>query len=189
MAQQVEHVLGKDEVPGSNPGISSKQNPPQTRWVLYCEPIKGIASPCRKVRGYARKEKVERVETGNGERRRRFAVAQPPRGAKRTALPVSAPNKTHLKRGGFYIASRSRDLPRRDSSEVPFRGVLRRGEGAPPYRSGKRYFKRILARRGSLPSPTYLRWLAVGRTRASAPTYSIECKYGRSLLAYGGIIE
>ena len=25
MAQQVEHVLGKDEVPGSNPGISSKR--------------------------------------------------------------------------------------------------------------------------------------------------------------------
>ena len=26
MAQQVEHVLGKDEVPGSNPGISSKKS-------------------------------------------------------------------------------------------------------------------------------------------------------------------
>ena len=25
MAQQVEHVLGKDEVPGSNPGISSRK--------------------------------------------------------------------------------------------------------------------------------------------------------------------
>ena len=25
MAQQVEHVLGKDEVPGSNPGSSSKK--------------------------------------------------------------------------------------------------------------------------------------------------------------------
>ena len=49
MAQQVEHVLGKDEVPGSNPGISSKQTPPQTRWVLYCEPIKGFTSPCKGV--------------------------------------------------------------------------------------------------------------------------------------------
>ena len=65
MAQQVEHVLGKDEVPGSNPGISSKQNPPQTRWVLFCEPIKGFASPCRRVRGCARKEKVERRKVGD----------------------------------------------------------------------------------------------------------------------------
>ena len=26
MAQSAEHILGKDEVPGSNPGISSRQN-------------------------------------------------------------------------------------------------------------------------------------------------------------------
>ena len=26
MAQSVEHILGKDEVPGSNPGISSQKN-------------------------------------------------------------------------------------------------------------------------------------------------------------------
>ena len=30
MAQQVEHVLGKDEVPGSNPGISSMKRANQT---------------------------------------------------------------------------------------------------------------------------------------------------------------
>ena len=34
MAQQVEHVLGKDEVPGSNPGISSKKSTTQRRVVL-----------------------------------------------------------------------------------------------------------------------------------------------------------
>ncbi len=28
MAQEVEHVLGKDEVAGSNPAISSKRKPP-----------------------------------------------------------------------------------------------------------------------------------------------------------------
>ena len=33
MAQSVERVLGKDEVPGSNPGISSKTKTP-TRWVF-----------------------------------------------------------------------------------------------------------------------------------------------------------
>ena len=27
IAQQVERILGKDEVPGSNPGISSKKRP------------------------------------------------------------------------------------------------------------------------------------------------------------------
>ena len=35
MAQQVEHVLGKDEVPGSNPGISSRKA--QLRqWLCFC---------------------------------------------------------------------------------------------------------------------------------------------------------
>ena len=29
IAQQVERILGKDEVPGSNPGISSRQTPPR----------------------------------------------------------------------------------------------------------------------------------------------------------------
>ena len=28
MAQSAEHILGKDEVPGSNPGISSRQKAP-----------------------------------------------------------------------------------------------------------------------------------------------------------------
>ena len=37
MAQLVEHVLGKDEVPGSNPGISSKQkHPPSLVGVFVC---------------------------------------------------------------------------------------------------------------------------------------------------------
>ena len=47
MAQQVEHVLGKDEVPGSNPGISSKNKTHLFRWVLFCELVKGFASPSK----------------------------------------------------------------------------------------------------------------------------------------------
>ncbi len=36
MAQQVEHVLGKDEVTGSNPVSSSKKNH-QIWWFLFSE--------------------------------------------------------------------------------------------------------------------------------------------------------
>ena len=37
MAQSAEHILGKDEVPGSNPGISSRQKPHciQLRWGIF----------------------------------------------------------------------------------------------------------------------------------------------------------
>ena len=47
MAQQVEHVLGKDEVPGSNPGISSKNKRHPTGCLLFCELVKGFASPSK----------------------------------------------------------------------------------------------------------------------------------------------
>ena len=35
MAQEVEHVLGKDEVAGSNPAISSKKPPDLVVFSLY----------------------------------------------------------------------------------------------------------------------------------------------------------
>ena len=52
----------------------------------------------------------------------------------------------------------------------------RRGEGAPPLPKRKTTFQ----------TNTCHRWLPDGRTRASSPTYPIECKYGRSLLARAG---
>ncbi len=40
MAQSVERVLGKDEVPGSNPGISSKKRLPKGQpFFLYFFPV------------------------------------------------------------------------------------------------------------------------------------------------------
>ncbi len=35
MAQQVEHILGKDEVTGSNPVSSSIKNQPFSGWFFY----------------------------------------------------------------------------------------------------------------------------------------------------------
>ena len=36
MAQSAEHILGKDEVPGSNPGISSRNNTQIRTLLLRC---------------------------------------------------------------------------------------------------------------------------------------------------------
>ncbi len=36
IAQQVERILGKDEVPGSNPGISSKEAAIPLGWLSFC---------------------------------------------------------------------------------------------------------------------------------------------------------
>ena len=41
-------------------------------------------------------------------------------------------------------------------------------------------------RKTTFQTNTCHRWLPDGRTRASSPTYPIECKYGRSLLARAG---
>ena len=53
MAQQVEHVLGKDEVPGSNPGISSKRKAVLTSTAFLLEPVKRSNAPIGAVRGGA----------------------------------------------------------------------------------------------------------------------------------------
>ena len=42
MAQLVEHILGKDEVPGPNPGSSSKKTIPRLGYGFFC-----IYSPVR----------------------------------------------------------------------------------------------------------------------------------------------
>ena len=52
MAQQVEHVLGKDEVPGSNPGISSKKKKGTHRVPFFFRSlVKGFNAPLGAVRG------------------------------------------------------------------------------------------------------------------------------------------
>lgn len=54
MAQQVEHVLGKDEVPGSNPGISSKRKAVLNEYRFsFRSLIKGLNAPIGAVRGGA----------------------------------------------------------------------------------------------------------------------------------------
>lgn len=67
MAQSAEHILGKDEVPGSNPGISSRQKAPLHLFAVGCFYALKIGSlSSQPILGVLKTEKLrQRVRNNN----------------------------------------------------------------------------------------------------------------------------
>ena len=72
MAQLVERILGKDEVPGSNPGSSSKTNPNRKGWgfwfvlELLLLTLRGFSSFAKKTGSHAPTEDRKACFSGAG---------------------------------------------------------------------------------------------------------------------------
>lgn len=67
MAQSAEHILGKDEVPGSNPGISSRKKAPLHLFAVGCFYVLKIGSlSSQPILGVLKTEKLrQRVRNNN----------------------------------------------------------------------------------------------------------------------------